>query len=168
MTGKVQEIGWQESAADLYERYRQEQDVGSRTRLQALWLVRQGRPAQEAARQAGISRRTITRWLDWYRQDGLEAVLRRVPGHGAAGVACWLTPAQQEALVATSAAGAFRTYEEARCWVEREDGIRYRYQGMYTVLARLGVHPKVPRPTAAKGDPAAREAWTKGACATPS
>jgi transposase len=158
------EISWQESAEELYEQYRGEQDLARRTRLQVLWLVRRGASATEAAEQAGVGRRTVVRWLAWYRQGRTEEVLRRVPGHAATGSACWLSPEQQAALLARCAEGAFRTYEEARCWVEREFGVRYRYDGRHTLLTRLTVHPKVPRPTAAKADPAVQEAWKRGAC----
>jgi transposase len=163
----LREIDWQESAEDLYERYREERDRARRTRLQVLWLVRRGESATAAAEQAGVGRRTALRWLAWYRQGQSAEVLRRVPGHAAAGSACRLSPEQRAALVATCGEGAFRTYQEARCWVEREYGVRYRYDGMHTLLTRLGVHPTVPRPTAAKADPAAREAWKGGACGTP-
>jgi transposase len=73
-----------------------------------------------------------------------------------------LTAAQQAALLAEVTSGRFRTYDEARVWVEQSFGVAYRYQGMYSVLARLAVHPKVPRPMAAKADPAQQAAWNKG------
>lgn len=52
--------------------------------------------------------------------------------------------------------------------MEAEFGVRYGYQGMYSLLAGLGVRPKVPRPVAAKADPAAQEAWKRGGLAKPS
>ncbi|HET8644684.1 MAG TPA: winged helix-turn-helix domain-containing protein [Vicinamibacteria bacterium] len=162
MAGVVRPVAWGESAQELYEWYRAERDVGRRKRLHALWLVRRGEHVDAAARQVGVGRRTLTRWLGWYRQGGLAAVLARVPGHGAVGSAGRLSAEQQRALLARAAEGAFRTYEEARRRVLAEYGVDYSYQGMYAVLARLGVHPKVPRPTAAKADPAAREAWKGG------
>lgn len=163
MSGAMGYIEWHESAEELRARFRTEQDGGQRTRLQALWLVRTGRTEQEAAAVAGVGRRTLTRWLAWYRQGGLTEVLRRVPGHGSRGAASRLTPAQQAALLARCATGAFRTYGEAQRWVEREFGVRYRYAGIYDLLSRMQVHPKVPRPTAAKADPAAQAAWKRGA-----
>ena len=163
----LQEIDWQESAEELYDRYRAERDVQRRKRLQVLWLVRQGRTATAAAKEAGVGVRTVLRWLDWYRAAGLAEVLRRVPGHGARGAACWLSPEQQAALLAQCRRGAFRTYGEAQRWINREFEVPYRYDGIHTLLTRLGVHPKVPRPTATKADPAVQEAWKKGTSATP-
>ena len=162
----LQEIDWNESAEELYERYRAERDVQRRKRLHVLWLVRRGRTVTATATEAGVGLRTVLRWLDWYRAGGLEEVLRRVPGHGARGLTCWLSPEQQAALLAQCRRGAFRTYGEAQRWVNRELGVSYRYDGMHTLLTRLGVHPKVPRPTAAKADPAIQEAWKKGTSET--
>jgi transposase len=164
----LQDIDWRESAQDLYDRYRTERDVQRRKRVQVLWLVRQQKTVTAAARDAGVGVRTALRWLDWYRVGGLEEVLRRVPGHGARGGTCWLSAEQQAALLERCSVGAFRTYGEAQRWVNREFGVAYRYDGIHTLLTRLGVHPKVPRPTAAKGDPAIQEAWKKGTSALPS
>ena len=105
----------------------------------------------------------MERWLGWYRAGGLGAVLRRVPGHGARGAPARLTPEQQAALLARAAEGAFRTYGEARAWVAEEHGVASSDQGMDGALAGLGVRPKVPRPAAAKADPAAQEGWERGA-----
>src|ERR671933_2065277 len=162
----LQEIDWQESSEELYDRYRAEREVQRRKRLQVLWLARGAGPPTAAATEAGGGVRTVLRWLDWYRAAGLAEVLRRVPGHGARGAACWLSPEQQAALLAQCRRGAFRTYGEAQRWVTREFGVSYRYDGMHTLLTRLGVHPKVPRPTAAKADPAIQAAWKKGTSET--
>ncbi len=156
-------IDWQESADELYRQYTAERDVVRRERLQALWLVRTGSSVGEASRIAGVGHRSVERWLGWYRQGGLAEVLRRVPGHGARGAPSRLSAAHQAQLLSKVGEGAFRTYDEARQWVEQEFGVRYSYQGMYSVLARLEVHPKVPRPLAAKADPEAQAAWKKGA-----
>lgn len=96
----------------------------------------------DAARQAGIGRRTLTRWLGGYRAGGLSDVLPRVPGHGAKGAESWLTAAQQVELDQRCGRGEFRSSPEVRDWVEREWGVCYRPSGMYTLLARLEIHPK--------------------------
>lgn len=151
-----------ETAEELYDRYTGERDLRRRQRLQALWLVRRGAAIAVAAAIAGVGQRSLERWLGWYRAGGLGAVLDRVPGHGAPGQPSRLTAAQQQTLVAETATGAFRTYHEARDWVEQTFGVTYTYQGMYTLLARSGVHPKVPRPLATNADPAVQEEGKKG------
>ena len=163
MSGAIEPVDWQHSADELRERYKAERDLELRKRLGALWLVRQGESVSSAAESMGVGRRTLTRWLSWYREGGLEEVLSRVPGHGALGNECWLSGHQQRELVERAGRGEFRTYEEARRWVEKEWGVEYRYKGMYAMLARFeGVRPKVPRPAAEKADPKAQEAWKRG------
>lgn len=161
-------VDWTETADELYARFTSERDLRRRQRLQALWLVRRGAAIGDAAELAGVGQRSLERWLGWYRQGGLAAVLTRVPGYGARGQPSRLTAEQQQALVAETATGAFRTYDEARIWVRAAFGVSYSYKGMYTLLARWGVHPKVPRPQAEKADPAAQAAWKGGASRTPS
>jgi transposase len=166
MAGVLKPVAWVESAEELYERYRQEKDVERRTRLGALWGVRHGESASHAAQQAGVGRRTLTRWLAWYRTGGLAAVLARVPGHGAPGAAGRLAAEQVQALLEHSSQGQLRTYEDARRWVLEPYGVGYSYTGMYTLLTRLGVRPKVPRPVAVTADPDQQAAWNKGGSAT--
>jgi transposase len=155
-------IEWAETAAELERRYRAERDVERRKRLGALWRVRCGDRVADAGRVVGVGGRTVERWLAWYRRSGLAAVLRRVPGHGAVGQPHRLTAEQQTGILTRCAAGEFRTFEEARAWVQAEYGVAYRPGGLYTALRRLGVRPKVPRPVAERADPAAREAWRQG------
>jgi transposase len=155
-------VPWVETAEELERRYRAERDVERRKRLGALWRVRVGDRVAGAGRLAGVGERTVFRWLAWYRAEGLVGVLRRVPGHGAVGQPHRLSAEQQAALLEQCAAGAFRTYEEARAWVEATYGVRYRPGGLYTALGRLGVRPKVPRPVAEKADRRRQEAWKAG------
>lgn len=165
MAGVLKPVGWGESAEELRALYRGERDVERRKRVQALWLLRRGVTEAETARVVGVGRRTVVRWLGWYRAGGLREVVERLPGHGAPGGTRWLTEEQCGGLVAHASTGAFHTYEDARRWVLQEYGVEYRYKGMYGVLARLGVHPEAPRPRAAKADPDAQEAWKKGGLA---
>jgi transposase len=163
MSGVISGVAWAETGDDLYTRYTASTEIGARTRLHALWLVRTGTSARGAARQAGVRERTVVRWLGWYRAGGLAAVLERVPGHGALGRASRLTEEQKWALVQESTHGRWRTYDEARAWVREHYGVSYSYKGLYSVLQRAGVRPKVPRPRAAQADAVAQEDWKRGA-----
>ena len=160
--GRALKVSWEESAEELYELFKGERATERRKRVHALWLVRSGRPPTEAAELlAGVGKRTLERWLSWYRRGGVEEVLKRVPGHGAPGSACRLGGQQLEELVRHAGEGQFRTYVEARDWVEGEGGVSYEYKGMYALLRRLSVRPKVPRPAAEKAGSEAQEAWKK-------
>ena len=162
MSGVIRRVEWGETTEELYERYKGETDIRARKRLQVLWLIRSGQEAKAAAKQAGVGERTVVRWLGWYREGGLESVLEKVPGHGATGAESRLSEERKWLLVEETAKGRFRTYEEAREWVEEEYQVKYEYKGMYSMLGRLGVHPKVPRPVSEKADKDAQEEWKKG------
>jgi transposase len=155
-------VTWMETAEELERRYRAERDLERRKRLGALWRVRRGDRVGDAARLVGVGERSVFRWLDWYRAEGLAGVLRRVPGHGALGQPHRLSAEQRTELLARCAQGEFHTFEQARAWLAATFGVPYRPGGLYTALRRLGVRPKVPRPVAEKADRAAREAWRAG------
>lgn len=106
MAGVMKRVEWQESEEQLHESYLVQSDVEQRKRVQALWLLRQGYTETQTARLVGVGRRTVVRWVSWYRDGGLEEVTRRVPGHGAVGATAWLTPQQLDELVAHTSTGA--------------------------------------------------------------
>lgn len=161
--GRRVQVKWQESPDELKQRYQREKQYERRTRLQALWLLRQGQAIRAVAPLVGVNYRTVQDWLAWYRQGGLSEVLRRIRGYQVQGVPAYLSPLQQRALVARVKMGEFRTVWEVMQWVEGRWGIRYGYKGMWELLTRLGLGLKVPRPQAEQASPAAQAAWKKGA-----
>lgn len=136
MPGRPLSIEWNESADELYQRYQKERNGHRRVRLHAFWLLRRGYQIADVGKAVDVDYRTIQRWVSWYRTGGIDAVVKRTPGHGAPGRPSLLTPDQVNALIARASTGAFRTVWEAVDWVQREFGVSYTYTGMYALLNR--------------------------------
>ena len=81
MARKVRVVWAEEdTAAALHQQYRTEKVTEVRTRLHALWLLRQGRGPTAVAAAVGVGRNAVQRWLRWYREGGLDAVRSRRRG----------------------------------------------------------------------------------------
>jgi transposase len=160
--GKQLEVGWQESIEELKQRYKSEGHPQRRTRLQALWHLRRGKRIEDVVEITGASYRSVQQWVQWYRQGGLTEVMRRVVGHHAKGKKPYLSPLEQRALVAKVQLGEFRTVWDVMEWVEDRWGVRYTYQGMYSLLKGHGLGLKVPRPHSEKANAQQQGAWKKG------
>jgi transposase len=161
MRGRPLHIPWQEDAETLGQLYQRERVIVVRTRLHALWLLRQGYSLKHTSALLKVHYVTLQQWLAWYRQGGLAELRRHLPGnpHGAS---AWLNPAQQAALATAASAGQFRTAQQAVDWVAAEFGVQYSRWGMYQLLRRLRYKHKVPRPSSERADLAAQEEWKKG------
>jgi len=159
--GRPVQVAWEEDATTLGALYGAERDYQIRPRLQALWLVRQGRSGRETAGIVGMHERTVQQWLAWYRQAGLAGI--RAHRRQGPGKAAFLSAEQQAALVAVAATGVFYTAQDAVVWVQAQFGVTYRLKGMYRLLARLKTHPKVPRPVNPKSSAEVQAAWKRGA-----
>jgi transposase len=166
--GRPLVIDWrsEDDEGTLKAAYRSERRADVRPRLHALWLLRGGRGVREVAALVGVHERSVQRWLGWYRDGGLTAV--RAHRQAGTGQPSFLTADQQAQLAEQAATGAFRTAAEAQRWVAQQFGVCYRPGGMYALLGRLRIHPKVPRPINPKADQAAQAAWKKGGLPTPS
>ena len=158
----VLQVEWQHSADELQYLYRTEADGTIKPRLHALWLLHQGGRTRDAvAALVGVHPSTVQRWVDWYRAGGVAEVV----GHrsGGTGPERRLTPAQEARITDEAGHGRFRHIDEVRHWVRDTFGVTYTYWGIRSVLDRLKIHSKVPRPQAATADPVRQEAWKKGA-----
>ena len=153
----------EDTAAALHQQYRAEKVTEVRTRLHALWLLRQGQGPTAVAAAVGVGRNAVQRWLRWYREGGLEGV--RSHRRGGPGKPSFLTPAQEQQVVAAAAQGVFGTAQAVRDWIEAEFGVVYTVGSLYTLLPRLGIRLKVPRPRHTKADPQAQATWKKGGSA---
>ncbi len=157
MAGKLFVMVWAaaDTEAALKARYRSEADGKRRLRLHGLWLLRQGEPV-------GVHRRTVERWIAWYRHEGGLAGLV-AHRQGGVGQPSRLTPEQREQVAEEVASGRFRTAAEVGTWIAATFAVTYRPGGVQDLLGRLRCHPKVPRPLHEQADLAAQAAWKKGA-----
>ena len=144
----------------LHARYRAEAVIEVRTRLHALWLLRRGEGPTAVAAVVGVSRNAVQPWLRWYRAGGLAAV--RSHRRGGPGKPSFLTPDQQAQRVAEAAQGVLGTAQAVRDWIEEQFGVSYRVGSLYTLLPRLGIRLKGPRPRHPQADPQVQAAWKKG------
>lgn len=164
MPGKPFVMEWAQAEAEaaLKARYRAEADGKRRRRLHGLWLRRAGRTVDEVAAAVGVHRRTVERWVDWYRHEGgVAGVLAH--RQGGVGQPSRLTAAQQEQVADEVATGRFRTAAEVGRWIAATFGVTYRPGGVQDLLGRLRCHPTVPRPLHEQADRAAQDAWKGGA-----
>ena len=51
---------------------------------------------------------------------------------------------------------------EIRDWIESEYGVSFRLGSVYSLLARLGCSPRVPRGLHEKADVGVQESWKRG------
>ena len=161
MRGRPLHIEWQESAEELFLRYRQELDAELKMRWHGLWLLRKGYTERATARLVGVDERTMRLWVAWYRLGGLTEVARHRRG-GRQGRRCHLSVEQLAMLAAWVAEGEYRTIGEAIAWVEQHFGPHYTYWGMRSLFRRLHFKKKVPRPLGAKTSLEAQTAWKRG------
>ena len=143
MRGRPLVVDWTETADALQSMYERERNGHRRARLQAVWLLRSGSSIGEAGRAVGVDYRTVQRWVSWYRQGGLSAVLMRTPGYAAPGRPSRLSETQIADLVGRSRDGQFRTVSEAVTWISQTYGVSYTYTGMYALLGRRGADQTV-------------------------
>ncbi len=86
----------------------------------------------------------------------------RAHRQGGVGKPSYLTTDQEAQVVAAATQGAFPTAEAVRQWVQQQFGVTYTAGSIYTLLQRLRIRPKVPRPRHEKADPQAQTTWKKG------
>lgn len=70
--------------------------------------------------------------------------------------------------MAEAARGIFHTAAEVQDWIMAQFGVNYGHFGIYSLLRRLRIHPKVPRPISTKTSPEAQEQWKGGSLRLPS
>lgn len=167
MRGRPFRVAWddEDTVEGLKTGYQGERDVGLRTRLHGLWLLRSGWRMKPVADAVGVDYRTVQRWVGWYREGGLAKVVSHKMG--GKGQEPYLSDQAQEEVATEVATGRFRTAVEIREWIVERYGVTYKMAGIYSLMGRLHCSTKVPRPMHEKADAEQQASWKKGACAKP-
>jgi transposase len=152
----------QENLKAVQAAWEQKQPDWARQRLLVIRLGAQHElTAEQIGEAAGISRRTVFRYLDTFMRKGVEGLLKR----RYKGKKPTLKGSQKSAFVRRLEKGEFRRAKEAQSWLEQRTGKTLALVSIYKLLGKLGGVLKVPRKTHIRKDPAKSEAFKKELCA---
>lgn len=125
----------------------------------------EGRRVVELANEAGVTRGSVNRWLQWYEAMGVEGlVTSQAPGPRAK-----LSEAQQDELGALIEAGPQAAGYTSGVWtgpmigdlIEQRFAVRYHNHHVPWVLNRLGFSVQRPRKRLARADAEAQTTWLR-------
>jgi transposase len=125
----------------------------------------EGRRVVELAAEAGVTRGSVNRWLQWYEALGVEGLLTgQAPGR-----APKLTEAQQDELAALIDAGPQAAGYTSGVWtgpmigdlIENRFGVRYHNHHVPRMLNQLGFSVQRPRKRLARADAEAQATWLR-------
>jgi putative transposase len=161
MTGMVK-INITETESDLKKLLKQQKTAYALSRLQALYLLKtqQVETVQHLAVVLGKSRVTVQRWLQRYREGGLDRLLEQ---HHSTGRPKIISQSVRERLLLELAQPeGFDSYGEVQTWLKASEGIEASYKVVHdTVHYQLKAKLKVPRPSSTKQSPQAPENFKK-------
>ena len=151
--------------AELERRYRGTRAPVGRSHWQIVWLLAGGTPAAEVSRVTGYSVNWVREVARRYREAGPAGLGDR--RHANPGGAPLLTPSQQEelraALVGPAPDGGLWTCRKVAGWIGERVGRPVAEARGWDWMRRLGFTPQRPRPRETRADPAAQEAFKRGA-----
>jgi transposase len=125
-------------------------EVSAQQRLLAMRLACSGQfTAGQIAEQVGISRRQFFNWSSALKTGGVEKLLEREHGGGAAPRIKGKTLEEFEAGLRE---GRWKRAKEIQHWLQSQHQIKLKLTGVYYWLGKLGGVLKVPRKTHAKKD----------------
>lgn len=140
-------------------------DLGPWRRGRAVLGYIEGRRVIELAAEAGVTRGSVNRWLQWYEARGVEGLVTGT----APGPAPKLSEEQQDKLGAWIEAGPQAAGYTSGVWtgpmigdlIEQRFGVRYHNHHVPRVLNHLGFSVQRPRKRLARADAEAQAIWLR-------
>lgn len=124
-----------------------------RARLQVVKLAYTGQHSlDEIAELTGRGRRTVARWIQVFRVNGV-AGLQTKPRGGRRPGSVLIDEKVATELLADLHTGKWKRARDIRTWLAKEHKVKVTLSGVYGWLRRKGAKPKVPRKSHAKQNP---------------
>ncbi len=136
MAGRRLNIEWraEDTSETLKEAWQAESKHAVKMRLHGLWMLRRGMSIGEVAFVLDVHYRTVRRWLDWYKDGGLEEVVAR--RRGGKGGESRLNEEQIRRLAWEMAVGHLSSAADVKSWIAYQYGVRYATPGVYSLMQR--------------------------------
>ena len=149
-------------AAEVPERESLEKIPWKLQRLQGIRLAMEGQDAyRRSAQIVRTTAATLNKWINWYREGGIEGLLSRPVG-AEGGKEPRFTPQDWERFRAELAKGTWRTARDVQRRLRKTLGLKISRKEVYRHLGKLGARLKVGRRSHVKKDPVATEAFKTG------
>ncbi len=142
-----------ESAEYLSKSLKKARTAFEKERLQMLWWIKteQVRQHKELSQRLGRDGSTVTRWLQKYRQGGLEKLLQVKTAPGA--IAKIQGQMLQTLVEKLQCPQGFSSYQQIVEWLEQEFNVQVKYKTVYRLVRyKLKATLKVPRPVSKEQD----------------
>jgi transposase len=137
--------------------FRSTADRKLRDRLQIVLLAHRGRARQDIAADLGVHRRTVTRWINAYCDDGLEGLRPKKPRGKAGNIPMSLTGEVRRWVIEGPAKqGLDRanwTHEELADHLLKVEGVRTSRSAVQRFCSKIGIRPYRPTYRYLRGDP---------------
>lgn len=145
-------------ADQLEHLFRSTDDRKLRDRLQIVLMAHRGRPRQDIARDLGIHRIGVTRWLNAYCERGLDGLLpKKAKGNAAKIPAALADEVRRWVIEGPAKQGLDRanwTHEELAEHLYQTHGIKTSRSAMHRFCSKVGIRPYRPTYHYERGNPA--------------
>ncbi len=145
--GKKAVLSISQSIERLEKLYRAQPSLQKQKRVLALLRIKRQNDdtRQDLANYLGIHIRTLERWINAYKRGGVEDLVTDLPRRKGSKI---ITPEIHRGLERrlSSQKNSFKGYWDAQRWIEKEYGVKVKYQRVREYLIQhFGTKVKTPR-----------------------